>query len=121
MEKYGRHYYSYLEKNRGFVGALLAGHVLPKSIETLILDVIHPARKLLVSLLADAQKSGLIRSEIHVECALDAFKNALCAGVLRQHAYGLQIYSADAYISTVVEIFVRGIEPADNGDVRTVL
>src|ERR1700682_4345601 len=26
--KYGRHYYSHLEKNKGFVAALLAGHLL---------------------------------------------------------------------------------------------
>jgi AcrR family transcriptional regulator len=110
MEKYGRHYFSHLEKNKGFAGALLAGHVLPKSMQTLIPDVVHPGRERLVSILADAQKAGVVRSEVHVECALDAFHDALYAGMLRQGAYAPQNYSADSYISTVVEIFVRGME-----------
>jgi AcrR family transcriptional regulator len=121
MEKYGRHYYSHLEKNKGFAGALLAGQVLPKSMQTLIPDVIHPGRERLVSILADAQKAGVVRSEVHVECALDAFKDALYAGMLSQGAYAPQNYSADAYISTVVEIFARGMEAANNGNFRTVI
>jgi AcrR family transcriptional regulator len=121
MEKYGRHYYSRLEKNKGFAGALLAGHVLPKSMQTLITDVIHPGRERLVSVLADAQKAGVVRSEVHVECALHAINGALYAGILRQGAYIPQNYSIDTYISTVVEIFVRGIEPANNGNCRTAL
>jgi AcrR family transcriptional regulator len=120
MEKYGRHYYSHLEKNKGFAGALLAGHVLPKSMQTLIPDVIRPGRERLVSILADARKAGAVRSDVQVKCALDAFKDALYAGMLRQGAYGQQNYSADAYISTVVEIFVRGMESANNGDIRSV-
>src|ERR1700688_155868 len=48
MEKYGRHYYSHLEKNKGFAGALLASHLLPKSIQVLIADVICPVRGRLI-------------------------------------------------------------------------
>lgn len=121
MEKYGRHYYSHLAKNKGFAGALLAGHLLPKSMQALIADATRPVRERLVSILADAQKAGVVRSEVHVECALDAFKDALYAGMLRQGAYGPQNYSADAYISTVVELFVRGMEAANNGNFRTVI
>jgi len=119
LEKYGRRYYSHLEKNKGFAGALLGGYPLPKSIQTLIPDVIHAGRERLVSILADAQKTRIVRSEVHVECASDAFKDALYAGMLRQGAYGPRNYSADAYITTVVEIFVRGMEAPNNGDIRT--
>jgi AcrR family transcriptional regulator len=120
LGKYGRHYYSHLEKNKGFAGALLAGHLLPKSIQVLIADVICPARERLISILADAQKGGVVRSEVNVEAALDAFNDALYAGMLLKRAYVPQNYSPDAYMSTVVEVFVRGMIAANNGDFRTV-
>src|SRR5580704_5869565 len=97
MEKYGRHYYSHLEKNKGFAGALLAGHLMPKSIQVLIADVICPVREGLISILADAQKGGVVRSDVDVEAALDAFNDALYAGMLLQGAYLPGNYSPDAY------------------------
>ena len=113
MEKYARHYYSHLEKKKSFARAFLAeGHVLPKSMQTMIADVIRPVRERLVSILSDAQKAGVVRSDLNVECALDAFKNSLYAGLLRQGAYLPRNYSTDAYILTVVDIFLRGIEAA---------
>src|ERR1700730_8722912 len=84
LKKYGRHYYSHLEKNKGFAGALLAGHPLPNSMRVLIADVICPVRERLIFILADAQKGGLLRREVHVETALDAFSDALYAGMLLQ-------------------------------------
>jgi AcrR family transcriptional regulator len=119
-ENYGRHYYSHLEKNKGFAGALLAGHLLPKSMQVLIADLICPVRERLIFVLADAQKGGVVRSDVHVETALDAFNDALYAGMLLQGAYVPENYSTDAYISTVVEVFVRGMKAANNGNLRSV-
>jgi AcrR family transcriptional regulator len=113
MEKYARHYYSHLEKKKGIARAFLAeGHVLPKSMQTMIADVIRPVRERLVSILGDAQKAGVVRRDLNVECALDAFKNSLYAGMLRQGTYLPRNYSTDDYILTVVDIFLRGIEAA---------
>jgi AcrR family transcriptional regulator len=115
MEKYGRHYYSHLEEKKGIARAFLAeAQVLPKSTQTMIAQVIRPVRERLVSILADAQQAGVIRSDLNIECALDAFRNALYAGMLRQGAYLPRNYTTDAYISTVVDIFVRGIEAPCN-------
>jgi AcrR family transcriptional regulator len=115
MERYGRHYYSHLEEKKGIARAFLAeAQVLPKSTQTMIARVIRPVRERLVSILADAQRAGVIRSDVNVECALDAFRNALYAGMLRQGAYLPRNYTTDVYISTVVDIFVRGIEAPRN-------
>ena len=76
----------------------------------MIANVVRPVRERLIAILADAQKAGVLRADVNVECALDAFKNTLYAGMLRQGAYLPRNYSADAYIETVVDIFVRGIE-----------
>ena len=55
------------------------------------------------------------------ECALDSFKNALYARLLLQGLYLPRNYSNDAYKSTVVGIFVRGMEAPDNGNFKTVI
>jgi len=111
MEKYGHHYYSHMEKKKGIARAFLAeAQVLPKSMQTMIADVIRPVRERLILILTDAQKAGKVRSDLNVESALDAFKNSLYAGMLRQGAYFPRNYTTETYISTVVDIFVRGIE-----------
>jgi AcrR family transcriptional regulator len=111
MENYARHYYSHLEKKQGFARAFITeGQALPESMQTMIANVVRPVRERLIAILADAQKAGVLRADVNVECALDAFKNTLYAGMLRQGAYLPRNYSADAYIETVVDIFVRGIE-----------
>ena len=100
-----------MEKKKGIARAFLAeAQILPKSMQTMIADVIQPVRERLVLILTDAQQAGVVRSELNVECALDAFKNTLYAGMLRQGAYLPRNYPTDTYISTVVDIFVRGIE-----------
>ena len=122
LEKYARHYYSLWDKNKDFGGAFLAeSHLWPKSMQAMIADVIRPVRERLVSILADAQKAGVVRNGLNIECALDAFKNALYARLLLQGAYLPRNYSNDAYESTVVEIFVRGMEAPDNGNFKTVI
>src|SRR6516162_2638992 len=88
LEKYARHYYSHLEKKQGFARAFIAeGQVLPESMQTMIANVIRPVRERLIGILLDAQTAGVIREDVNIECALDAFKNTLYAGMLRQAAY----------------------------------
>ena len=122
LEKYARHYHSLLHKNKDFAGVFLAeGHWWPKSMQTMIAEVNRRVRTRSVSILADAQKAGVVRSDLNIECALDAFKNTLYARMLVQGAYHPRNYSNDAYISTVVEIFVRGIEAPNNGNFGSVI
>src|SRR6516162_11513302 len=43
IAKYARHYYSHLEKKRGFARAFIAeGHALPESMQTMIANVVRP-------------------------------------------------------------------------------
>ena len=80
----------------------------------MIADLVRPVRERLILILTDAQRAGVVRNDLNVECALDAFKNTLYAGMLRQGAYLPRNYTMDTYISTVVDIFVRGIETTAN-------
>jgi len=121
LEKYARHYYSLWDKNKDFADAFLAeGHLWPKSVQAMIADVIRPVRERMVSILTDAQKAGVVRSDLNIECALDAFKNALYARMLPQGAYLPRNYSTHDYISTVVEIFALGVEASDHRNFGTV-
>jgi AcrR family transcriptional regulator len=111
MANYARYFYDHVEKKKGIARAFLAeGQILPKSMQTMIADVIRPVRERLIDILTDAQRAGVVRSDLNIECALDAFKNALYAGMLKQGAYFPANYSPDQYIATVADIFVRGIE-----------
>jgi len=122
LEKYARHYYSLWNRNKDFAGAFLAeGHLWPKSMQAMIADVMRPVRERLVPILTDAQKAGVVRSDLNIECALDAFKNALYARMLLQGAYLSRNYSDEDYISTVVEIFARGMEASDHRNCGTVI
>jgi AcrR family transcriptional regulator len=122
MDNYARHYYSLWDKNKDFAGAFLAeGHLWPRSMRTMIAEVIRPVRERLVSILADAQKAGIVRSDLNIECALDAFKNSLSVRLLLQRAYLPRNCGSGAYESTVVEIFVRGMEAPNNMNFKTVL
>ena len=122
MANYARYFYDHVEKKKGIARAFLAeGQILPKSMQTMIADVIRPVRERLINILTDAQSVGVVRSDLNIECALDAFKNALYAGMLRQGAYIPCNYSPDQYISTVADIFVRGIEASRERTVETKL
>jgi AcrR family transcriptional regulator len=122
MVNYARYFYDHVERKKGIARAFLAeGQILPKSMQTMIADVIRPVRKRLIDLLADAQQAGVVRSDLNIECALDAFKNALYAGMLKQGGYFPSDYSPDQYITTVAEIFVRGMEAGGEQTVETML
>jgi AcrR family transcriptional regulator len=122
LEKYARQYQSLLHKNKDFAGVFLAErHLWPKSMQAMIANVIRRVRERSVSILADAQKAGVVRSDLNIECALDAFKNALYARMLIQGGYLPRNYSNDDYISTVVEIFARGMEASVHRDFGTVI
>ena len=87
--------------------------------KSMIANVVLPVRERLMGILTDAQKAGVVREDVNVECALDAFKNALYAGMLRQGTYLPRNYSTGAYVDTVVDIFVRGIESSKNSTLKS--
>ena len=67
MEKYARHYYSHVEKKEGIARAFLVeAQILPKSMQTMIAEVIRPVRERLVLILTDAQRAGVVRKEVNV-------------------------------------------------------
>ena len=118
LNKYA-HQYSNFEK-KDSAGAFLAEELFwPESMRAAVAEIIRPVRERLVSILVDAQKAGVIRIDLSVECALDAFKSALYAGILRETACRPLNYSNNVYTLTVVEIFMRGIEASNKSISRS--
>ena len=79
MEQYARHYYSHIEKKKGMARAFLAeAQILPKSMQTMIAEVIRPVRERLVLILNGRSACGScpkrsergVRARCFQECAV---------------------------------------------------
>ena len=83
----------------------------PKEARQVISEAAKPLRERLGHYIAEAQKSGSVRRELAIEPAVDCFTGMLLSGMLKRTG-GLQVqnYSADEFLETCVELFVRGIE-----------
>jgi AcrR family transcriptional regulator len=111
LARYAKHYYAHLESKEAFARAFIAeARVLPESMQTMIANVVKPVRDRLIARLKEAQRVGVVRMDLDVESGIDAFKNTLYAGMLRQSGCVPRSYSTETYIDTVVEIFYRGIK-----------
>jgi AcrR family transcriptional regulator len=111
LARYAKHYYAHLEEKEAFARAFIAeSRVLPESMQTMIANVVKPVRERLITIVKEAQQVGVVRPDLDVESGIDAFKNTLYAGMLRQSGCVPRSYSTETYIETVVEIFYRGIK-----------
>ena len=91
--------------------ALVAeARLLPPAVRQICAEVIGPLRQRLIDSLNRAQRGGLVREDVDIERAIDVLRDALYARMLRQGGFLPGNYSREAYLETLVDIFVRGIE-----------
>jgi AcrR family transcriptional regulator len=110
LTRYARHYYEHLEGKGAFARAIISEfRELPQSMQTMITNAVRPVRDRLIGILCDAQRAGVVRSDLDAECAIDALKNSLYAAVLRKSSCLPRNYTTDEYIDSVVDIFYRGL------------
>jgi AcrR family transcriptional regulator len=86
------------------------GHLLPKDIQGMIIDVIVPIKEQIADWLRQAQQNGLVRPEIDPMGAVEVLRDALHSAVLRWSTFGPLSCARDVYLQTLIELFVRGIE-----------
>jgi len=111
VAEYARHYLDHLEEKEAFVRALVAEvRLLPPSVRQICAEVIGPLRQRLIDSLKRAQRGGLVREDVNIECAIDVLRDALYSRMLRQGGFIPGNYSREAYLESLVDIFVRGIE-----------
>lgn len=112
LERFVHRYYERLLEREALVRAVVGGgSLLPKAVrDALIEKKIKPLRVALIQRLEAARQCGCIRSDIDPGCAVDVLRDSLHAGMLRHTAYGIEDYTLDTYLKTVVVLFLQGIQ-----------
>jgi AcrR family transcriptional regulator len=84
----------------------------PEQARQVICDSVKPMRERLCQYLRAAQQRGLVRRDLDLPPMIDAFSGMLLAGMLRRTGLLKTLeYSSDEYVTTVIELFLRGITP----------
>lgn len=111
ISHYVRAYVGVVERREAVARIIIGeGHLLPKDIQDMIIDVIGPLKERLADWLRQAQQKGLVRPEIDPMGAVEVLRDALHSAVLRWSTFGALSCPQDVYLQTLIELFVRGIE-----------
>jgi AcrR family transcriptional regulator len=81
----------------------------PEQARQVICESARPMRERLIAYLQTAQKAGAVREDLVLGPAIDAFTGMLLAGMLRRTGLKQVDYSQDEYVTSCVDLFVRGI------------
>jgi AcrR family transcriptional regulator len=82
----------------------------PEQARLVMCEAGRAKRELLIEYLRAAQKAGSVREDIELGPAVDAFTGMLLAGMLRRTSFKEFVdYTADEYLRTIVDLFIRGI------------
>ncbi|MCE0498761.1 MAG: TetR/AcrR family transcriptional regulator [Methylacidiphilales bacterium] len=107
---YATIYMSVLHENEDFVRTFLGElNRHPKLCRSLFIESSKPARQKFIAYLQAAQKRRLVRRNLDVTTAADAFTGMLLAGVIRRPLTEA-VYRNEDYVKTCLELFFKGIE-----------
>jgi AcrR family transcriptional regulator len=82
----------------------------PEAARQVISDSVKPMRQRLIQYLQAAQKLGTVRRDLDLAPGVDAFTGMLLSGMLRRTGLAKCLdYPQPAYVTTVVDLFLRGI------------
>jgi AcrR family transcriptional regulator len=111
LTRYARRYSELLTTHEALIRTLIGeARRHPEQARQVICEAARPMRERLTNYLRGAQKAGSVRRDLDLAPAIDAFTGMLLSGMLRRGALAdLLTYSADDYVTTVVDLFLRGI------------
>lgn len=101
-------YFETHQKYQRFMRTMLANRIQPSLTEEIVREVIQPLRLKFLSYLAEGQRRGVVRSELELGAAVDAFTGMIFAAVLRWSVYSPE-YTREAYLRTCVDLFLQGV------------
>jgi len=101
-------YFDTHEQYQRFMRTMLAHRFQPKLTEDIMREVIQPLRDKFIRYLAEGQRRGVVRAEIELSPAVDAFTGMIFAAVLRRAVFAPG-YSRETYLGTCADLFLRGI------------
>jgi AcrR family transcriptional regulator len=110
LRRYAELFNAVLEQNEHLIRTLIGeARRYPEQARQLIFEAVQSSRKCFIAYLDAAAKRGAIRPDVDVAAAGDAFTGMLLSGMLRRPNQRKLGYSSETYVSSCVEIFVRGI------------
>jgi len=114
LARYARRYNELLTSSEALIRTLIGeARRHPEEARQVICEAARPMRERLINYLRAAQKTGLVRRDLELAPAIDAFTGMLLAGMLRRTALAQFFdYAEEDYLNTVVELFLRGIAAA---------
>lgn len=84
----------------------------PEAARRVLSEAAQPLREKLIAYLYSGIDRGTVRGDVDPKVAADLFTGMLLSGMLRRSATPTSLgYSRESYISSCVELFVRGIQP----------
>ncbi len=107
---YAQVFNAVLEANEELIRTLIGeARRHPEHARQLIFEAVQSSRDRFIAYLEAAAARGAIRPDVDVPAASDAFTGMLLSGLLRRPSQRQLGYSIANYLSTCVDIFVRGI------------
>jgi AcrR family transcriptional regulator len=101
-------YFETHQQYQQFMRTMLAHRFHPRLTEEIMREVIQPLRDKFIRYLTEGQRRGVVRAEIELSPAVDAFTGMIFAAVLRRAVYSPG-YSRETYLHTCVSLFLNGI------------
>lgn len=100
-----------LFENEGLIRTMLGeSRRYPEQARQVISDSIKPLKQRLTAYLTAAQKAGTIRKDLAIAPTLDCFSGMLLSGMLKRTGLPECLdYSQEIYVTTAVDLFIRGI------------
>lgn len=118
LTRYAQRYHAMLMTNEALIRTIIGeAKRHPEEARKVMCEAGRSLRERLIDYLRSAQDAGTVREDLELGPAIDAFTGMLMSGMLRRTGFKTYIdYSADDYIRTVVDLFLRGIASSPSPD-----
>jgi len=118
LSRYAQRHNELLTSNEALIRTIIGESKRhPEQARQVMCEAGRAKRELLIEYLRAAQKAGTVRKDIELGPAVDAFTGMLLAGMLRRTSFKDYVdYTADEYLRTIVDLFIRGIAASPSPD-----
>lgn len=118
LSRYAQRHNELLTANEAFIRTIIGeAKRHPDQARKIMCEAGRAKRELLIEYLRAAQNAGTVRKDVELGPAVDAFTGMLLAGMLRRTSFKDYVdYTADEYLRTIVDLFIRGIAASPSPD-----
>jgi AcrR family transcriptional regulator len=118
LSRYAQRHNELLTANEAFIRTIIGeAKRHPDQARMIMCEAGRAKRELLIEYLRAAQNAGTVRKDVELGPAVDAFTGMLLAGMLRRTSFKDYVdYTADEYLRTIVDLFIRGIAASPSPD-----